>query len=86
MLPNTFGSITVTAAPATITMSVFGGAGGNQCFTNATLNITSVGSISRNSGPYQTLINTITINSVGVYQYTFGATFGCSSGNSATIS
>lgn len=86
MLPNTFGSITVTAAPATITMSVFGGAGGNQCFTNATLNITGVGSISRNSGPYQTLINTITINSVGVYQYTFGATFGCSSGNSATIS
>lgn len=92
MLPNTFGSISVTSVPTIITLTVFGGAGGNQCFTNATLNITGgvgnfgVGLISRNAGPFQTVVGTIIINNIGVYQYTLGATFGCNFGNSATIS
>ena len=84
--PSASGTITVTSAPATLTLSAFGGAGGQSCFTNATLTISGVGTFTLNANAYENLQSLVGIQSTGTFSYTLSATFGCSSGNSASIS
>lgn len=85
--PTANGTITVTSAPASLTLSAFGGAGSiSQCFTNATIVIADVGTFTLNADAYESLQSLIGIQSTGTFPYTLSATFGCSSGNSASIS
>ena len=84
--PSASGTITVTSAPVNLTLSAFGGAGGGGCYTNATLVISGVGTFTLNASAYENPSTPVQIQSTGTFNYTLSATFGCSSGNSASIS
>lgn len=86
-IPETSGTINVISAPVTLTLSAFGGAGSiSQCFTNATLTIFGVGTFILNANAYENPNTPVQIPSTGTYNYELSAVFGCSSGNSASIS
>ena len=88
------GSILVNTIPALIELSVFGGAGGNACFTEATLTIYNGSTLVYTLGPkfanaYSIVVDSVTIGNITTtipLSYTLSASFGCNSGNSATIS
>ena len=90
------GSIQINNAPATITLKSFGGTNVGQQI-NANLDIkygnghtgissgTSYGNINATASSFQSNINTITINSNGLYTYTLTGTFSGSVGVRADI-
>ncbi len=95
--PTVSGYITVNNAPITITLNGFGGAGGASCYTSASLDVELNGIYVAGDSIYLTQYQstsssgpnypgTVTLNSNGVYTYSLTGSFGCSSGNNASIS
>jgi hypothetical protein len=86
---NASGTIFVNASTVNITLAGFGGAGGSSCYTNATLTVLQNGgyydAVNLYLGPYGNSTTTLALPA-GTYTYNLTASFGCSSGNNASIS